>query len=122
MLFPTSLPNRGPVPASPRRGEVWWVQLDPTRGSEIQKTRPCIVITSDIVNARRRTVVIVPLSTAPRESPPLLIALHTLGKPAVAVLDQLRAVAKERLGGKLGVLAPAELSAIEDGLREILEL
>jgi len=108
--------------ASPRRGEVWWVALDPAQGSEIQKTRPCIVLTSDIVNARRRTVVVVPLSSAPRESPPLLIALNSIGRPAVAVLDQLRAVTKERLREKLGDVAPTELSAIEDGLREILEL
>ncbi len=108
--------------ASPRRGEVWWVALDPAQGSEIQKTRPCIVLTSDIVNARRRTVVVVPLSSAPRESPPLLIGLSSIGRPAVAVLDQLRVVAKERLREKLGDVAPAELGAIEDGLREILEL
>lgn len=110
------------MPTSPRRGEVWWVAHDPTQDSEIQKTRPCIVLTSDIVNERRRTVVVVPLSTAPRESPPLLIALHSIGRPAVAVLDQLRAVTKERLQEKLGTVAPAELTAIEDGLREILEL
>lgn len=110
------------MPASPRRGEVWWVALDPTQGSEIQKTRPCLILTSDVVNARRRTVVVVPLSTASRESPPLLIALHSVGRPAVAVLDQLRAVTKERLRAKLGSVAPEELNVIEDGLREILEL
>ena len=98
------------------------MQLDPTRGSEIQKTRPCIVLTSDILNVRRRTVVIVPLSTSPRESPPLLIAVRCAGTPAVAVLDQVRAVTKERLRERLGALEDAELSAIEAGLREILEL
>ena len=110
------------MPASPQRGEVCWLRLDPAQGSEIQKTRPCVVLSSDILNVHRRTVVVVPLSTAPHESPPLLIGLRSVGKPAVAVLDQLRAVTKERLQEKLGVLATTELHALEDALREILEL
>jgi mRNA interferase MazF len=110
------------VPISLRRGEVWWVQLDPTRGSEIQKTRPCIVLTTDVVNVRRRTVVIVPLSSSPRASPPLLIGVQSVGTPAVAVLDQIRAVTKERFERKLGSISNEELEAIEDGLREVLEL
>jgi len=101
---------------------VWWVQLDPTRGSEIQKTRPCIVLTTDVVNVRRRTVVIVPLSSSPRASPPLLIGVQSVGTPAVAVLDQIRAVTKERFERKLGSISNEELEAIEDGLREVLEL
>lgn len=110
------------MPISLRRGEVWWVQLDPTRGSEIQKTRPCIVLTTDVVNVRRRTVVIVPLSSSPRASPPLLIGVQSVGTPAVAVLDQIRAVTKERFERKLGSISNEELEAIEDGLREVLEL
>ena len=110
------------MPVSPRRGEVWSVQLDPTRGSEIQKTRPCIVMTTDIVNARRRTVVVVPVSSSPIESPPLLIGVMTAGKPAVAVIDQIRAVTKERLQQKLGAISAQELDASENGLREVLEL
>jgi mRNA interferase MazF len=81
-----------------------------------------MVVTSDVVNARRRTVVVVPLSTGPRVSPPLLIALSSVGRPAVAALDQLRAVTKERFQERLGTVSQAELEAVEDGLREILEL
>jgi mRNA interferase MazF len=81
-----------------------------------------MVVTSDVVNARRRTVVVVPLSTGPRVSPPLLIALSSVGKPAVAVLDRLRAVTKERFQERLGTVSAAELEAVEDGLREILDL
>ena len=98
------------------------MQLDPTRVAEIQKTRPCLVVTSDIVNARRRTVVVVPLFTGPRVSPPLLIGVPSAGAAAVAVLDQLRAVAKERLLERLGTVTPHELTAVEEGLRDILEL
>ncbi len=106
----------------PRRGEIWWVRLDPSLGSEIRKTRPCLVMSTDIVNERRRTVIVLPLSTSPGPSPPLLISVQCAGRPVVAVVDQLRAVAKERLGALVGVASAEEMAAIEDGLRQILEL
>jgi mRNA interferase MazF len=105
-----------------RRGEVWWVQLDPAIGSEIKKTRPCVIISSNIANDRRRTVVVVPLSSSPSASPPLLIAVECEGKPAVAVTDQIRAVSKERVKRRLGLLREEHLAAVEGGLREVLEL
>jgi mRNA interferase MazF len=106
----------------PRRGEVWWVRLDPTLGSEISKARPCLVLSSDVLNARRRSVVVVPLSSSPAASPPLLVPLQCAGRPAVAVMDQIRAVAKERLEGRMGALSEADLAAVENGLRQVLEL
>ncbi len=106
----------------PRRGEIWWVQLNPTRGSEIAKTRPCVVMSSNILNERRRTVVVVPLSSSPRPGPPLLVPVNCAGRNAVAVLDQLRAVSKERLENRMGELTAKEMKTIEQALREILEL
>ena len=106
----------------PRRGEVWWVRLDPTRGSEIAKTRPCLILSTNIVNERRRTVVVVPLSSAPQPGPPLLIPVICAGRKAVAVVDQIRAVAKERLESRIEELATEHLEAVERGLRAILEL
>ncbi len=108
--------------ADPRRGDVWWVQLDPTRGSEIRKTRPCVIVSNDTVNARRRTVVVIPLSSSPAASPPLLVGVTIAKKDAVAVVDQIRAVAKERLQRRVATLSMTELSAVENGLREVLEL
>ena len=106
----------------PERGEIWWVALDPTLGSEIRKTRPCIVVSVRVLNERRRTVIVVPLSSSPRASPPILIPITCDGRPAVAVSDQIRAVAKERLRNRLGVVAEEELAVLEDGLRRILQL
>ena len=106
----------------PRRGEVWWVRLDPTLGSEIAKTRPCVVLSSSVINERRRTVVVVPFSSSPQSSPPLLVPVRCAGREAVAVIDQVRAVAKERLDKCMGELSPRDLEAIEQSLREILEL
>lgn len=107
---------------TPRRGEVWWVRLNPTEGSEISKTRPCLIVSTNVINARRRTVVVVPLSTSPQPSPPLLIPLNCAGREVVAVIDQIRAVAKERLQGRLAEISAAELEAVAAGIRRILEL
>jgi mRNA interferase MazF len=106
----------------PRRGEIWWVNLDPTVGAEIKKTRPCVVISNSVVNQRRRTVVIVPLSSSPQAAPPLLVSVTCAGQPSVAVIDQVRAVAKERLVRLIESLSAEHLQAVENGLREILEL
>lgn len=107
---------------TPKRGEVWWAALDPTIGSEIAKTRPCVVMTRDLVNQHRRTVVVVPLSSSPKASVPILIAVNCSGKPAVAVVDQIRAVGKERLQNRMGVLTESEMDAIGEALQQVLEL
>ena len=106
----------------PRRGEVWWVRLDPTLGPEIRKTRPCLVVSANVVNERRRTVVVVPLASSPQAAPPLLVPVVCGGRQAVAVLDQIRAIAKDRLDRVMDVISPEELATVEDGLRQILEL
>jgi mRNA interferase MazF len=105
-----------------RRGEIWWARLDPTVGSEISKTRPCLVISSTLINEHRRTVVVVPLSSSSRVAPPLTVGVKCSNRQAVAVLDQVRAIAKERLTQRIEVLPLQQLEAVENGLREILEL
>ena len=106
----------------PERGEIWWVALDPTLGSEIRKTRPCIVMSVRVLNERRRTVIVVPMSSSPKASPPILIPILCGGQPAVAVADQIRAVAKERLSSRLGTATMEEMAALEDALRQIMQL
>jgi len=106
----------------PERGDIWWVALDPTLGSEIRRTRPCIVMSVNVLNERRRTVIVVPLSSSPKASPPILIPISCGGRPAVAVSDQIRAVAKERLRSRLGTVTMEEMAALEDGLRQIMQL
>jgi mRNA interferase MazF len=105
---------------SPGRVEIWWVALDPALGSEIAKTRPYVVRSRDIVNQHRRTVVVVPLSTASSAHPPILVAVSWGGKPAVAVVDQIRAIAKQRLRSRIGLLSEPEMEAICEALRQIL--
>lgn len=103
-----------------RRGEVWWVDLDPTRGSEIRKTRPAVIVSVDALNRARRTVVVVPLSSAATARPPLVIPMESVGAGSVAVCDQVRAVDKTRLVSKMGQLSQPDLRLLAESLVIIL--
>src|SRR4051794_28752072 len=118
-------PPAGEPPAvaqSVRRGDVWWIALDPAQGSEIRKTRPAVVITADALNRARRTVVVVPLSSSPEPRPPIVVATPSAGPGAVAVCDQLRAVDRRRLTRAHGRLSASDLEAVEEGVRRVLDL
>ncbi|HZL12595.1 MAG TPA: type II toxin-antitoxin system PemK/MazF family toxin [Verrucomicrobiae bacterium] len=108
--------------ASILRGDVWWVSLDPAQGAEIQKTRPCLVLTSDVLNRFRQTVVVVPFSTSARAHPPISVVVTCQGKSVVAIIDQIRAVGRHRLKSKIETASSATLQAISKALEEILEL
>jgi mRNA interferase MazF len=105
-----------------RRGDIWWVDFEPTQGAEIRKRRPAVVITADALNRARRTVVVVPLSTGPEPHPPVVVATPSAGARSVAVCDQLRAVDKRRLARNAGRISGTDLSAIEEGIRRIFDL
>ena len=107
---------------TPERGDIWWVRLDPTQGSEIAKTRPCVILSGNVFNRLRRTVVIVPLSSSPQARAPLLVPVRCEEREVVAVTDQVRSVSKQRLDRRLGRLSGTELEAVEQGVREVLEL
>src|ERR1022692_204918 len=85
----------------PRQGEVWLVSLDPTRGSEIRKTRPCLVVSPDEMNRHIATAIVVPLTTALRAYP-TRVGVHFGGKTGQAALDQIRTVDQQRLMKKTG--------------------
>ena len=104
------------------RGDIYWVNLDPTVGSEIRKKRPCALVGATPINDARRTILVLPLSSAGTPRPPLAIQVESLGRKVVAVCDQIRAVDKSRLQGKAGTLKTGDLKKIDDGLRQILSL
>ncbi|NDG71520.1 MAG: type II toxin-antitoxin system PemK/MazF family toxin [Proteobacteria bacterium] len=105
-----------------KRGDIWWVALEPGQGSEIKKTRPCVVLTNDTLNRLRKTVVVVPLSTASKAHPPITVPVTCQGRAAVAVIDQVRAVAKHRLQSKVESLSSKDLETITMALSTILEI
>lgn len=84
-----------------QRFDVYLVNLDPTIGSEIQKTRPCLVISPDEMNRYIATVIVAPMTTKGR-SYPSRVACHFQGKEGQIVLDQIRTVDKTRLVRRLG--------------------
>lgn len=106
------------VNRTPRRDEVWLVSLDPTHGVEIQKTRPCLVVSPDEMNRYLQTVIVAPMTTAIRPYP-TRVPLRFQGKSGQAALDQLRAVDRQRLVRKLGTVSP---SAAQQASAFLLEM
>ena len=102
------------------RGSVYWIDLNPTQGSEIQKIRPCVVVGINPINQERKTVVVIPLSTAGKARPPLTIQVRCQDTEAIAVIDQIRAVDKSRLKGKLSELSLEEMESIKKALTVVL--
>lgn len=84
-----------------KRGEVYWVNLDPTVGTEIKKTRPALIVSPDDMNAALPRVIIAPL-TSQGQALGCRPEIQFAGKPARILLDQLRSVDKRRLAGKMG--------------------
>jgi len=100
------------------RGEVHLVQLDPTFGSEIRKTRPCLIVSPDELNRHLRTAVIAPMTTG-GQAYPWRIACRFQHRSGFVVLDQLRTVDRERLVQRLGRLGPGTVAAVLDGLQKL---
>lgn len=88
-----------------RRFEVYLVNLDPTVGSEIQKTRPCVVVSPDEMNRHIRTVIVAPMTTKGQPYP-TRVPCRFAGKEGQIVLDRLRTVDKARLVRRLGEIDP----------------
>lgn len=106
------------VTRAPRQDEVWLVTLDPSQGSEIQKTRPCLVISPDEMNQHLRTVVVAPMTTVHRPYP-TRVPVRFQGKSGQVAVDQLRAVDKGRMLRKLGRVSAATCQAVSSVLQEM---
>jgi len=103
--------------AAVSRGDVYLVALDPTRGREIRKTRPCLIVSPDELNHHLRTVIVAPMTTAGRPypwRPPCRFG----GRAGRIALDQLRAVDTERLVRRLGRMAAPTLDVTLGVLQE----
>ncbi len=103
---------------APRQDEVWLVVLDPTEGAEIQKTRPCLVISSDEMNQHLRSVIIAPMTTATRPYP-TRVAVRFQAKRGQVALDQLRAVDRQRLVRMPGAVSPKTAQDVSATLLEM---
>ncbi len=101
-----------------KRGEIWLVNLDPTVGSEIQKTRPCVVVSPAELNDNLRTAIVAPM-TSQGFAAPFRVPVTHAGKKGLIVLDQLRTVDKTRLVKKVGTVHIKTLSVILKTLQEV---
>lgn len=103
-----------------KRGEIWLVNLDPTVGSEIKKTRPCVVISPPEMHDYLRTAMVAPMTTGSHPAP-FRIAVRHGGKHGLILLDQIRAIDKARLVKRSGSLSAPVLRATLATLRETFE-
>lgn len=101
-----------------KRGDIWLVNLDPTVGSEIKKSRPCVVVSPAELNDHLRTVMVAPM-TSKGFPAPFRVALTHGGTKGLILLDQLRTVDKVRLAKKLGAVSAKTLSAVLGTLQEV---
>lgn len=106
--------------AEVHRFDVWLVNLDPTQGSEIQKTRPCAVISPDEMNRHIRTVIVAPM-TSTRRRYPTRVDITFQRKRGQVVLDQIRTIDKSRLVRRLGRLPDARSREVADMLVEMFD-
>jgi mRNA interferase MazF len=97
----------------PRRGEVWWVDFDPTLGSEIKKRRPAIVVSNDLANRYSNLVTVIPLTSNTSKIYPVETLVTVDGKSGKAMADQIRSIDKSRLAGKLAQLSDSDLEQVE---------
>jgi len=100
------------------RFDVFLISLDPTRGSEIRKTRPCLVISPDEMNDHIQTVIVAPMTTKGRQYPSRVPCTFQ-GKRGQVVLDQIRTVDKTRLVRKLGTISSSVQRKVLDALQEM---
>lgn len=100
------------------RGQVYLVRLDPTLGSEIKKTRPCVVVSPNELNEHLRTVIVAPMTTGGRAYP-WRPRCRFQGRAGFVALDQLRTVDVERLAKPLGKLDAAIVSAVLERLQDM---
>ncbi len=97
-----------------KRGEVWWVEFDPSVGSEIRKRRPAVIVSNDAANRSLARVVVIPITSNTSRQYPGEALVTLSGKPAKTMADQIMAADKTRLKSLIGALTKAEMLAVEE--------
>ncbi len=99
-----------------QRGEVWWVEFDPSVGSEIRKTRPAIIVSNDAANRHLQRVVVSPVTSNTERLYPGETLVMVDGHKAKSMSDQIMAADKQRLKSRLDKLSRNDLAAVEEAL------
>jgi mRNA interferase MazF len=102
----------------PKQDEIWLISVDPTKGAEIRKTRPCVIVSPDDLNRYLQTVIVAPMTTVTHRYPTRVPILHA-GKTGEIVLDQLRAVDRQRLVRRFGRITQKTAENVSSVLLEL---
>lgn len=110
-------------PITIKRGDVFWVDLDPARNTEIQKTRPCLIISNDLMNENYTRVIVAPITSNVKKVYPFDHKLHENNDlNGKVILHQLRTVDKSRLGKKISTIPLKEMNEIDEIIEFIMGL
>ena len=105
-----------------KRGEVWWVEFDPSVGSEITKTLPAVIVSNDSANRNLTRVVVVPMTSSTSRIYPGEALVDVGTQKSKAMADQIMAADKRRLKSMLGALSRPDMQLVEDAIRVHLGL
>lgn len=107
---------------SPKRGEIYWVAFDPSQGTEVQKTRPAVIISNDSFNKHLNRVIVAPITSNVKNVFDFDCPVTIQGKKGKIMLDQIRTIDKSRLRGKLESINSITLAKLEVALKLTLNL
>lgn len=105
-----------------KRGEVWWINFDPSVGGEIQKIRPAIIVSNNAANRNLNRVQVVPLTSNISRVYPSDTLVTVLARQSKAMADQLTTVSKERMTTKIGTLSEEDIKAVDVAIKVQLGL
>ena len=100
-----------------KRGEIWWVDFNPSIGGEIQKTRPAVIVSNDFANEASNRVQVIPLTSNIDKCYPCEAYILVNDKKSKAMADQIMTVSKQRLKSKIGVVLDSEMQLVERALK-----